>query len=144
MKLHFSWTQIEKALEEVRTASTARPLYEEETGKGLWLVGDEGVYLMPNTSDGIHHRDLKENEHRLVVYAEECDPTKLDFDEWWTNKRASFGGDDGVEFFALAEIERLVSPPPKGKQPKYLVADISPNQISLSIKWGIQKRILNS
>lgn len=47
MKLHFSWTQIEKALEEVRTASTARPLYEEETGKGLWLVGDEGVYLMP-------------------------------------------------------------------------------------------------
>lgn len=143
MKLHFPWKQIEKALEEVRTASTARPLYGEETGKGLWLVGDEGVYLMPNTSDGLHHRDLKENDHRVVVYAQECDPTKLEFDEWWENKRASFGGDDGVEFFALAEIEQLVSSPPTGKQPKYLVADISLKQIKLSVEWATFKNTLH-
>ncbi len=143
MKLHFPWKQIEKALEEVRTASTARPLYGEETGKGLWLVGDEGVYLMPNTSDGLHHRDLKENDHRVVVYAQECDPTKLEFDEWWENKRASFGGDDGVEFFAIAEIEQLVSSPPTGKQPKYLVADISLKQIRLSVEWATFKNTLH-
>lgn len=143
MKLHFPWKHIEKALEEVRTASTARPLYGEETDKGLWLVGDEGVYLMPNTSDGLHHRDLKENDHRVVVYAQECDPTKLEFDEWWENKRASFGGDDGIEFFALAEIERLVSSPPTGKQPQYLVADISPKQIKLSIEWAASKNTLH-
>jgi hypothetical protein len=133
MKLHFPWNQIEKALEEVRTAATARTLYETETGKGLWLVGDEGVYLMPNTTDGVHHRKLTEKDRRLVVYAKECDPTKLDFDTWWENKRASFGGDDGVEFFELAEIERLASTAPKGA-PKYLVAEISPQQIALSVE----------
>jgi hypothetical protein len=44
----------------------------EITGKGLWLVGDQGVYLMPNT-DG---------KTRTIAYARECDPTKLEFDEW--------------------------------------------------------------
>lgn len=133
MKLHFSWNEVEKALEEVKTATTARTLYEAETGKGLWLVGDQGVYLMPNTTDGVHHRKLKKDETRLVVYAKECDPTKLEFDEWWENKRASFGGDDGVEFFELTEIERLASTAPKGA-PKYLIAEISPQQIVLSVK----------
>ena len=47
MKLHFPWNEIEKLIEEVDTATIARTLYEEETGKGLWLVGDQGVYLMP-------------------------------------------------------------------------------------------------
>jgi hypothetical protein len=71
-----------------------RTLYGEETGPGLWLVGDEGVYLMPNTNA----------KPRWIVYARECDPTKLPFDTWWENKQATFGGGDGIEFIAAKDI----------------------------------------
>ena len=40
MKLHFPWPEVVKALAEVRAATVVRPLYEQVTGKGLWLVGD--------------------------------------------------------------------------------------------------------
>src|SRR5262245_55604034 len=113
MKLHFPWNEIEMALQEVRTAATARPLYGKDTGKGLWLVGDEGVYFMPNTTDGIHHKCRSKSDPLLVVYARECDPNKLAFDTWWANKRASFGGDDGVEFLELADIEKFAAGKPK-------------------------------
>lgn len=136
MKLHFPWNGVEKILEEVCTATTAKPLYEEETGKGLWLVGDQGVYLMPNTIDGIHSKNRQKDEPLLVVYAQECDPTKLEFDTWWENKRASFGGDDGVEFFSLASIEKLAADPPQlNAKPHYLAAEISPKRIVLGIIW---------
>ena len=127
MKLHFPWDEIEKALQEVRTATTVRPLYGNDTGKGLWLVGDEGVYFMPNTTDGIHHKSRNKGDVLLAVYAKECNPTKLDFDTWWANKRATFGGDDGVEFFKLANVEKFAV-----GNPKYLVAAFTPTRITLS------------
>ena len=100
MKLHFPIPQIRNGLEELKTAKTVKPLYEQETGSGFWLVGDQGVYLMPNTTDGAHNA---KSEKPLVIYAKECDPNALPFDTWWDNKRASFGGDDGVDFIARAE-----------------------------------------
>jgi Protein of unknown function (DUF3085) len=69
-------------------------LYGVGTGPGLWLVGDEGVYLMPNTNA----------KPRTIVYARECDPTKLPFDTWWENKQATFGGGDGIEFIAAKDL----------------------------------------
>jgi hypothetical protein len=124
MKLHFPWPQVAKALDEVRAATVVRPLYERVTGKGLWLVGDEGVYLMPNT----------EGETRTIVYASECDPTKLDFDEWWTVKRATFGGDDGVEFISIEEIDRISAGPP-GAEPRRLCIDFTRTRMTISVQW---------
>jgi hypothetical protein len=69
MKLHFPWPEVANALDEVRVATVVTPLYGKDTGKGLWLVGDEGVYLMPNTG----------GETWAIVYAKECDPTKCEF-----------------------------------------------------------------
>lgn len=43
MKLHFAWNEIEKTRQELRSATTARPLYGKQTGKGLWLVRYQGV-----------------------------------------------------------------------------------------------------
>src|SRR3984885_946579 len=77
MKLHFPWADVSKALDEVRSATGIRPLYGTDTGPGLWLVGDQGVYLMPNTT----------GTKRTIVYARECDPTKLDFETWRANMR---------------------------------------------------------
>lgn len=75
-----------------------RTLYEDETGQGFWLVGDDGVYLM-------HNGYRADDELPMVVYATECNPKTMPFDDWWTAKRETFGGDDGVEFIE-AEIVR--------------------------------------
>ena len=124
MKLHFPWAEVSKALDEVRNAANVRPLYGTDTGPGLWLVGDQGVYLMPNTT----------GKERTIVYACECDPTKLDFETWWANKRRSFGGDDGVEFIGLKEIDRLAAPfRTTNRRPRHLRIEISPETFSLEI-----------
>ena len=125
--LHFPWGRLSAALAEVRAASIVRPYYGRKTGKGLWLVGDEGVYLIPNTA----------GTERTIVYARECDPTKLDFDAWWATKRATFGGDDGVEFISIEEIDRLVAVPPKPRiKPQHLLIDMTPERFVLSVVWN--------
>ncbi|MBY0561507.1 MAG: DUF3085 domain-containing protein [Hyphomicrobium sp.] len=69
---------------------------------GLWLVGDTGVYLMSNGDPMLP--DPKQPKRSLVAYAHECNPETMAFDDWWDAKRASFGGDDGVEFVPLASV----------------------------------------
>jgi Protein of unknown function (DUF3085) len=100
MKLTFNWSDIQRLIDTTRAAKTTRPLYEEDTGKGLWLVGDEGVYLMSNAA-------LAEGEKLDVVYARECNPETVPFDQCWSVKRQTFGGDDGVEFISLENFEAL-------------------------------------
>jgi hypothetical protein len=90
--LTFPWKKVEPALAELRAAIEFRTLYSRVTGPGLWLVGDEGVYLMPNTLV----------QKPTVIYARECDPTAVPFEEWWTYREATFGSGDGVEFIALS------------------------------------------
>lgn len=60
---------------------------------GLWLVGDDGVYLMSN---GVP--SLSASSPALPDNPFEVNPRMLDFDVWWERKRAGFGGDDGAEF----------------------------------------------
>lgn len=66
---------------------------------GLWLVGDEGVYLLSNGR-------LAEGLKALVVYALECDPSTNP--DYWHYKHRHFGGDDGIEYLAADEILRLL------------------------------------
>lgn len=127
MKLTFSWEALQKAFEEIYSAHTARELYGTTTGKGLWLIGDDGVYLMPNTTDGIHH---KGSAPRVIVYAEECNPTTMSFDEWWAAKQASFGGDDGVEFIDAAELLQLALRLPS--PPAFLAITFAPGKYEIS------------
>jgi len=101
----------------------------------LWRVGDQGVYLMANTSDGPRQMACKEDNKTFVVHAAECDLTTLPFDQWWDAKRATFGGDDGVEFIALAEVERLIAKPSRGSVPDALRITISPRQFMIEIVW---------
>lgn len=85
---------------EAKWPTGVNPLYGEVTGRGFWIVGDEGVYLM--------HNGVGAGGKPMVVYATECDPTKLEFDAWWNTKRATFGGDDGCEFFAEADLRTII------------------------------------
>ncbi len=120
MKLHFPWPAVEQALETLRVAGAVRTLYDQDTGKGFWLVGDQGVYLMPNTTGA-----------QPVIYARECDPVKLDFDVWWQNKNASFGVDDGIEFVPMEAIENLVGALPE--KPRFLAIGLAPDSISVGV-----------
>jgi len=133
MKLHFPITDINKGIEELKSAKTPPTNYDwdkQETVPcelAFMLVGDQGVYLMPNTNDGKHNAKRDKDESKFVIYANECDPTKMEFDEWWENKRNSFGGDDGVEFMALSELEPIIA-----KAKKHLVIDISASRFEVT------------
>ncbi|PZR89548.1 MAG: DUF3085 domain-containing protein [Stutzerimonas stutzeri] len=88
---------------------------------GLWLVGDEGVYIMSNGK-------LVEDQRPLVVYAQECDPkTNPDY---WHYKRQHFGGDDGVEFLDAAELVKLIVAAPTAT---HLTIAMTDNALSLAL-----------
>jgi hypothetical protein len=70
---------------------------------GLWLVGDEGVYILSNGK-------LAEEQRPLVVYAEECDPkTNPDY---WHYKRQHFGADDSIDFLEAKMLVTLIAAAP--------------------------------
>jgi hypothetical protein len=95
MRLTFDKKIVKQLREHAASATTHRATYgQDKPGPGLWLVGDEGVYLMSNGSPF----------QGVIAYAKQCDPNKMDFDAWWYVKEATFGGDDGVEFIDLAAI----------------------------------------
>ena len=101
------------------------PYYGLRPGKdekpGLWLVGDEGVYIMSNGK-------LTEDQRPLVVYAQECDPrTNPDY---WHYKRQHFGGDDGVEFFDAAVLVKLIDAAPTAT---HLTIAMTDNALSLAL-----------
>ena len=94
---------------------------EQDERPGLWLVGDEGVYIMSNGK-------LAEDQRPLVVYAQECDPkTNSDY---WHYKRQHFGGDDGVEFLDAAELVKLIMAAPTAT---HLTIAMTDSAISLAL-----------
>lgn len=126
----FSFTDIRAVLARGRADAAANGGFrlpyqgispEAEAGAGLWLVGDEGVYVMSN-------RKLAEEQRPLVIYAEECDPkTNPDY---WHYKRRYFGGDDGVEFIDAVELETLVAAQPDATHLRIVMDDTS---LSISV-----------
>jgi len=69
---------------------------------GLFLVADQGVYLMSNGSPSLL---VEEGSTRNVVaYAQESDPTSDD-EDWYDAKREIMGGDDSVDTLNLAMFE---------------------------------------
>ncbi|MFK4259629.1 DUF3085 domain-containing protein [Agrobacterium tumefaciens] len=83
---------------------------------GVWLVGDEGVYLLSNGK-------LSEGQRPCVVYAEECDP-KTNPDHWHY-KRRHFGGDDGIEFLDAFMLVKLIAASPGCTRLQITMSDTS-------------------
>jgi len=67
---------------------------------GLWIVGDEGVYIMSNG---------ERPENHPIAYAKGCNPKVDDFDDWWQMKGRTWGGDDGAELLDAEEIEEIIN-----------------------------------
>lgn len=99
------------------------PHYGLSPGKdekpGLWLVGDQGVYLMSNGK-------LVEGMRPMVCYAAECDPSTNP--DWWHYKQRHFGGDDGIDFLESAEVLRLIDADP---QPTHLRITMTEHEMTL-------------
>lgn len=134
MRLHFPISEIRKGIEELKTGKETRPNYDWDKGeqvpadRGFLFVGDQGVYLMPNTTDGKYNSQKEKDSTNFVIYANECNPDILPFDEWYDNKRAYWGGDDGSEYIGLQEIEAIM---PKEKSIKHLVIDMKKDSFSI-------------
>ena len=94
---------------------------EAEARAGLWLVGDQGVYVLSNGR-------LAQGQRPLVIYAEECNP--MSNPDYWHYKRRYFGGDDGVEFIDAVELEKLVAAQPDATHLRIVMGDIS---LSISV-----------
>lgn len=89
---------------------------QTEARAGLWLVGDEDVYLMSSGR-------LAEGQRPIVIYAEECDPKTNP--DCWHYKRRHFGGDDGVEFLDAVEREQLIAAEPEATHLRIVTDDAS-------------------
>ncbi len=88
----------------------------------LEIVGDDGVYIL-NHSTKTNSRNVE--NHPKVVYAEECNPKTMEFDDWWEVKNNSFGGDDGVELLPIEWFKKI-------KQiGKFYMLEVSPNTIGM-------------
>lgn len=67
-------------------------------GPGLFIVHDDGVYLMSNGEPG---DTLPGTISLYVAYAEGCDPNKDE--DCWDNSRLLVGGDDFGEVIRITE-----------------------------------------
>src|SRR5690242_16565015 len=110
--LHFPRATVDRLLAHTKAApSHEASLGDPETQRpALWLVGDEGIYLMSNGSP----RLLIAGDRSLAAYARECDPFAMPSDECWDAKVDIFGADDGVYLFEAGEIEELLATYPAG------------------------------
>lgn len=101
------------------------PYYGIKPGKdekpGLWLVGDQGVYLLSNGK-------LAEGERALVVYSDECHP--VGNPDWRHYKRRHFGGDDGIEFL---DADRLIPLFDRNMRCTHLRVQLTETDVSLSL-----------
>ncbi|MFZ5693274.1 MAG: DUF3085 domain-containing protein [Pseudomonadota bacterium] len=88
---------------------------------GLWLVGDEGVYLMSNGR-------VPQGVRPMVCYADQCNPRTNP--DWRNYKRRYFGGDDGVEFLAAEEILAIANRRPAAT---HLRIDLDARNVGISI-----------
>ena len=103
--LTFTTAEVKPLVDQALAATEHRPSYTQQgiapadIPAALWLVKDQGVYLMSNGA-------LSKDSEGFVVraataYAAECNPTTLEFEEWYGNARAIMGGDDSVESLPL-------------------------------------------
>ena len=73
------------------------PYVDESTDEyGLWLVKDEGIYVMAPTWE----KDIVSKNKCHVIYARGFSPRAKDY---WEKCRDAVGGDDFAEFIPLSE-----------------------------------------
>ena len=121
---------VRKVIESGKTDAAANggfrnPYYGLKPGKGeipgVWLVGDQGVYILSNGR-------LADGDRPLVVYSDECHP--VGNPDWFHYKHRHFGGDDGIEFI---DAERLIPLFDRNFRCTHLHVQLTESEVSLSL-----------
>lgn len=103
--LRFKKSALQPLIEHAKNAPEHTTDYSlEQIGPGLFLVKDQGVYLMSNGEPAL--KDESGKRHR-VVYAEGLDPHKDE--DWYDLALALCGGDDFGELIPMATIEAALA-----------------------------------
>lgn len=92
---------------------------------GLWLVGDQGIYLMSNGQPPLL-RDGTGSSH-VLAYAREADPVRNQ-NTWWTTKRFAFGADDGVVFLEAVFVIAMLA----ASRGSLAAIDLTPRQVAVT------------
>lgn len=96
-RLTFDGASVKELYEHAKSCAHYRKVYGEDKGPGLFLVHDQGVYLMSGGIPHLEHPDCPEN-HK-VAYAKGCNPEK---DRgWWEEAKSLVGGDDFAEHIPI-------------------------------------------
>lgn len=93
---------------------------------GLWLVGDEGVYVMSNGLPAL--KNDASGKGSVCVYAKEADPTR-NAEEARIVKEMTFGGDDGCDFMEGEGLLRLLLAAPD----RPLRVSLTPDAMTMTI-----------
>ena len=111
MILHFPRRLVDRLVDHARIAPAHCKSYAQKITEphapvrpGLFLIGDNGVYLMSNGEPPLLQSGETPRDRHVVAYAREINPEILPFDTWYDAKRHAFGGDDGVELIPLGDI----------------------------------------
>lgn len=90
---------------------------------GLYLVGDDGVYLVSNGLPGLK----VEKDHSHIVYSDESNSLLMTPERWVSAKLASWGGSDGVKFLSANNVQAWLASAQNGKvavtNPEKLLAE---------------------
>ena len=110
--LKFKPSEVGRLIDHTNANPEMRTLYGEPvTEPSLWLVGDHGVYLMSGSVVNKPPANEAPDTHKTdVVYAVNCNPQTMSFDDWWKVKGATFGGDDGIVPISVADFETTEFP----------------------------------
>lgn len=103
-KLTFPAADIAAQARHALAAVEHRPLYDQpDPAPALWLVHDQGVYVMSN---GANDDDAGDASRPRPAYAAGCDPDRDP--DWWDTGRDLVGGDDFAELLVDGdELARL-------------------------------------
>lgn len=127
-RMSFNRVGVERCLRHAQAAARHIPLsgQKQPVPACLWLVGDEGIYLMSNGDPYDPRRVGHRAQH--IVYATECSPRTLSPPRLDEAKRAIFGGDDGIDWILASDVAMALATYDPGAP---LLIDISEKTISL-------------
>jgi len=118
-RLTFKDDCLDKLLNHMKNNKRRIPYTTDETQDyGLWLVKDDGIYLMSPT-------DVRYNR---VVYANGFDPQIDDEDDQLWNRTYAISPDDFAEFVPLTE--EMMN---KAMDTKEIIVDLSKHELTVSV-----------
>lgn len=112
--LRFDRATVWRLVDHAQNATDTLPSYSDRRRiRGLWLVGDLGIYLMSNGSPPIYSdgkvsiKARRKNNDRLVAYASVCG-LEVEFERWWPLHNAVANGSDFTLTIPLSKIKHAL------------------------------------